>query len=72
MYNGAESCIEDNKTHIVSSEKLRKEDEDFVIVTDLRRENHVLWEYSGILFEVKIINVFGTLIKLEKSAPYIE
>ena len=61
-------CIEDNKKHIVSSEKLRTEDKDFVPAADLTKDNQVLWEYSGIPYEVKIIDVFGMLVKFEEKA----
>ena len=64
-------CIEDNKKHIVSSEKLRTEDKDFVTVADLTKDNQVLWEYSGIPYEVKIIDVFGMLVKLEEKATTV-
>lgn len=55
-------CIEDNKKRVVSSEKLRTEDKDFVTQKDLKPGNLVLWEYSGVQYDVKIIDVFSEFI----------
>lgn len=55
-------CLEDNKKHLLSSDKLETDERQFITDDDLKIGSKVVWNYKGIPYSVQILHVFSEFV----------